>query len=431
MIRDTGIVTLLNLFLRILGLWSQSKLASLLGSEGLGLMQLAFSAESLAVALATSGLRYSVTRMVAEELGQQRTGNVPGILKTGVFYALCCSTAALFLLFRFSVPLAAMAGDQRILPALRVFAFGLPFLGLNAVFGGYFLAVRQPWKSCASQILEQLVMTALMLVLLPRYIGQPEQGCSVMAGCGVISDAASLLFSYILYRIGSNRVGNDKLPESAIRRRMLSMSLALALSSHARTLLSTLQHLLVPRLLRRNGASAEAALSTYGIVNGMVFPVLGFASVLFSALSELLIPELTKAQMQKQNRVAEQTGSRVLRISLLCSVTISCILWISGPFLGRTLFHSREAGSYIRLLAPLVILLYTDNVTDGILKGLGKQVKSMMINITDAALTLFSSLLFLPRWGVIAYIGILYLSEIYNFLLSFLCLRREMRIKLL
>ena len=72
-----------------------------------------------------------------------------------------------------------------------------------------------------------------------------------------------------------------------------------------------------------------------------------------------------------------------------------------------------------------------DSVVDGMLKGLGMHLSSMVINVLDALASLGFVCLLLPRFGVKAYIALLYLSECANFLLSYLCLRRRMTIKIL
>ena len=183
--------------------------------------------------------------------------------------------------------------------------------------------------------------------------------------------------------------------------------------------------MLIPKALRRGGVSASAALSVYGTISGMALPVLGFASVFFSSLSELLIPELTQLQIRGCSRELNRTNGRVLTLSLCGSSVIALILFLLGPMLGKLLYQSSSAGEYIRLLAPIVIVQYSDSVVDGMLKGLGLQLRSMYINISDAALTLIAVWLLLPRFGAPAYIAILYGSECFNFLLSLLVLRRH------
>ena len=58
--------------------------------------------------------------------------------------------------------------------------------------------------------------------------------------------------------------------------RMLHIAVPLALSAYARSTLTTLQHLLVPRGLKAAGFSADRALSGYGTIQGMVLPVIFF-----------------------------------------------------------------------------------------------------------------------------------------------------------
>ena len=424
-------MTLASLALRLLGLLVNSRMSALMGAQGMGLLQLGLSVETLAVTLAVSGIRYSVTRLAAEELEKRRLPAVRAVVAEAARYALFFSCLSAMLLTLLAPAAASLAGDGRLRLPLRLFALSLPFLALNSVFSGYFTAVFRPWKAAASQLLEQLLASCLILSILPRLPQhRPELCCAAVALSGAAADLASLLLSFLLYRAEQRGV---PLPRRApgSGRRLLRLSLPLAFSSYARTALNTLQHLLVPRALERGGASAAAALGVYGTVSGMVFPVLGFASVFFSALAELLIPELTAAQLRGDRAGLARTTGRILSACLLGSSGIAALIFLSGPRLGLLLYRSSEAGAYLRALAPLVIVMFSDSVVDGMLKGLGLHLSSMVINVADAALTLLGVTLLLPRFGIPAYIALLYGSECFNFALSYLRLRRLIPIKLL
>lgn len=428
--RSTISMTLTSLLLRLLGLYVNTRVTRLIGAEGIGLLQLGMNVEALAVTLATSGIHFSVTRLVAEALGQGRKREVRSLVRGASMYALAFSAAAALLLAVFAPAAAAFAGDRRLTLPLRIFALGLPFLALNSVLSGYFTAVFRPWKAMLSQVLEQMIAAALTLVSLPFLPdGRPELCCAAIGLSAAAADICSLLLSCLLYRWEQRGLSSVR-ADGAVGR-LLRLSLPLAFSSYARTALSTLQHLLVPKALQRGGATASAALSVYGTVSGMVFPVLGFASVFFGALAEMLIPELTRAQVRGDRAHMDRSASRMLSACLCFSGAVALALWLIGPRLGQRLYSRAEAGAYIRVLAPLVIVMYLDSVVDGMLKGLGLQLSSMVINIIDAALTLLSVCFLLPRFGASAYIAILYMSECLNFLLSFLCLRRLVTIKLL
>ena len=432
-LRSAGAVTLLSLLLRLASLFTQSRLAENLGAEGLGLLQLALSVQALAVTLATSGIRYSATRLIAQELGRGRGERVRRVIRGCVLYALGFSLPAMAGAFLLADTLAAFAGDGRIAPALRLLSLGLPFLSLNGVLGGYFTAVGRPWKGTAVQLFEQLCGTALILLFLSGSHRGTAGDCAAVAGAVAAGDLASLLLSLILYRRDLRLLPapDRPCPPFPLASRLLRLSLPLAFSSYARTALSTLRSLLVPKALRRSGVGAARALEVYGVVGGMVMPVLTFSSVFFLALAEQLIPALTRAQVRRDRTELEATAGRSLRLSLFLSSGIALGLWLLGPALGLLLYRSREAGELIRALAPLVIVMYLDTVVDGMLKGLGLQLDSMLINLADACLTLLAVWFLLPRFGVPAYVAILYGSECFNFLLSFLRLGRSLRTKLL
>ena len=432
LLRGTVIMTAGGLFLRLIGIFFQTRITAAIGAEGMGLLTLGMNAEALAVTLGTSGIHYSATRLISEELGRGRPERVRSILRSCLGYAFGFGSFAALLLYLSASSAADFAGDRRLVLTLRCFAPGIPFLALNSVFSGYFTAVLKPWKALISQAAEQLLLTVLtlsLLRLLPS--GTPELGCAAVAAAGAAADLLSLLLSYILYITSAKHEKPVRLPVRTLMPRLLRLSLPLALSSYARTALSSLQHLLVPKALRRCGYGSAEALAVYGTVSGMVFPVLTFASVFFGALSEMLIPQLTGAQMRGDRKGMERSAGRILSACLLFSASVSLLLYLSGPWLGQKLYKSPDAGAYIRVLAPLVTVMYLDSVVDGMLKGLGLQLDSMVINLLDAALTLGCVCTLLPHFGTTAYIGILYFSECFNFLLSFLRLRRNLSIRFL
>lgn len=199
---------------------------------------------------------------------------------------------------------------------------------------------------------------------------------------------------------------------------MLRIALPLAFSAYARSALSTLEHLLVPRGLKAYGCSADRSLSVYGTVQGMVMPVIAFPACLLSALSELIVPELTEAQMRDDRSEIARCVRSLIKKSLGYSVTVALLLFIFGEKIGLAVYSSSEAGYYIRVLSPLIPIMYLDTVVDGCLKGLGQQLWSMGINILDAALGVLLVWKLLPVYALTGYIAIIYFNECLNLFLS-------------
>lgn len=205
---------------------------------------------------------------------------------------------------------------------------------------------------------------------------------------------------------------------------MLNIALPLAAASYARSGLSTLQHLLVPKGLRISGLSAAAALAGYGIIQGMALPVVLFPSCLMMALAELIVPKLTAAQVSGRDDEIRSTSASLLRRSAMFSFWVAFMCFAFGDSLGLALYSSEAAGHYIRIFSLIVPVMYLDMIADGCLKGLGEMMFCMAVNILDAGLSALLVWLLLPRWGLPAYIFVIAFTEAFNFFLSLLRLRK-------
>ena len=79
-----------------------------------------------------------------------------------------------------------------------------------------------------------------------------------------------------------------------MQRKLLGIALPVAFSSYLRQGLVTIEHLLIPWGLKKKGDSQQAALSTYGILQGMALPVVMFPYAFLSPFCNLLVPEIAE-----------------------------------------------------------------------------------------------------------------------------------------
>ena len=405
------------LMMRCVGLAYQAWLARRIGPAGLGLWQLIASVSVLAATLAISGIRFTATRLAAEERGR---GAGPGaaMLRCLAYAAISGCGACLLLFFGAERVGFLWVGDARTVQSLRILAFTLPMIALSGVLNGCFIAGGRAWKSAVAQVAELLVNVGMVMFFLRRVDAGDLAGCcAAIAKGSLAADAASLLLAAAL-SVPARRERRAA-PGEKLTGRMLRIALPLALSAYARTGLTTLEHLLVPKKLRAGGMGAEAALGGYGTVTGMVLPVIGFPSCLLAALAELSVPELTAAQVRGDMGAVRAAVRKLLRTGLVYSAAVTALLFLAAPTLGEVLFHSADVGRYLRILSPLVPVMYMDIVTDGCLKGLGEMLRSMCYNISEALLGVGFVLTVLPRHGLGGFLALLYLCELWNFALSF------------
>ncbi len=408
------------LLIRAIGISFTAYLSNKIGAVGIGIYQLIMSVYSLAITLATSGIKFTATRLVSEEAGANRSCGVRKAVRSCLLYAFTFSIiTALLLFFNANWIGTVWLDDQRTVLSLRLLAIGLPFVAVSAVMNGYFTAVRSSQKGAFIQIADQFIMIIITVMglnlLLPKGV---EYACVALVIGSCVSECFTCVFLGLCYCLEKKNKGEQNKKCPGIFKRMLQIGIPIALSSYARSGLSTIQHLLIPRGLSKSGSSKEEAFSAYGTVHGMVLPLILYPSALMISLAELLVPVLTECQVKGHRKRIDYMSSRTFQLSLLFSVGVMGVLFCFSEELGNGIYHNADAARYIQIFAPLVLIMYMDTVVDGMLKGLGEQLNSMKYNVIDAFCCVVMVYFLIPIYGIRGYIITVMVSEVLNFSLS-------------
>lgn len=414
------ILTGTSLLLQTASLLFRAWFARKLGAEGLGLFQLTVSVSVLGVTLATSGIRLTATRLVAEELGAHRPDGARAAVRSCMVYALVFGLGAMTLLNLGAARIGAdILHDDRTVLSLRIFAFSLPFFSLSSVLSGYLIAAHRAPAAAASEIAEKVTEVGCGAVLLRLWLPLGhEYACAAIVLGSALGKAACCLLLLILCR--GNRVWSGA-PNAApeLVRRMFRIAVPLALGAYLSAVFRAVEQLLIPYGLKKSGSSAAAALSAFGVIHGMVLPLLFFPAFWLGAVLELILPELAGSLEAGHTRRLNHIVDRMFRIGLLFSV---CVMWVFLRFsseLGQFVYHSADAGTLIRAMASLTPFFYLDLIVDMILKGIGQQVSTVKHNLLTSMLSVLALYLLLPRYGIAGYLLTAYVTKILNFILSF------------
>lgn len=410
------LLTIANLLLRLAGMSFQVYLSGRIGAAGIGLLQLILSVKAMSFTVGSAGIRTCAMYLSAGELGRNHPAGIHSVLSGCFRYSLICSMLTLFLLWQTAPWLSeAWIGDAAAIPSLRVCALLLPICCLYGVMTGYFTAAGRIRDLVAVEFLEQACAMAVTFLLLSRWAG-PDTGracLSVILGGG----AAALLSFQALRLLHQASLPPQSGPERPPYRRILRIALPLAAADDLRSGLNTVENLIVPKRLSLFPGTADA-LADYGVLHGMVFPVLMFPSAILFSLAELLVPEFSRCAAGNRTPRIRYLARRGLRVSLLFGLCAAGVLYAGADALAELLYHSSAAGRAIRLYAPLVPMLYADAIVDAICKGLGQQSANARYNLLTSFLDVAFLWLLLPRSGLGGYYLSFTVTHLINFCLS-------------
>ncbi len=418
----TVLLTVANLLLRLVGMSFQVYLSGRIGAAGIGLLQLILSVKAMSFTMGSAGVRTCAMYLSAEEFGRKRPQSIHAVLAGCFQYSLFWSVAVLFLLWQLAPWLAkAWIGDAAAIPSLRVCALILPVCCLYGVMTGYFTAAGRIGALVGVEFLEQGCAMAVTFLLLARWAGSDTgRAClAVVLGSG----AAAFVSLRALRLLHRDALPARTEPQPPPYRRILRIALPLAVADDLRSGLNTIEQLIVPKQLARFAGTTNA-MADYGVLHGMVFPVLMFPSAILFSLAELLVPEFSRCAAGNRTPRIRYLARRGLRVSLLFGLCAAGLLFAGSDALGQLLYRNDEVGPALRLYALLVPMLYADAIVDAICKGLGQQSANARYNLLTSFLDVTFLWFLLPRFGLRGYYFSFAVTHLINFSLS---LRRLLR----
>ncbi len=414
------LLTAVALLMRTVAVSFNVYVSNLVGAEAMGLLSLVTSVYGFAVTFATSGIHLATVRTLAERLEKTQGAENGRCLRRCLAYAAFFGTLASLALFLFASPIGThVLKEPRTVKALYILSFTLLPIALCSVLNGYFTAVRRAWKNALSQVVEQGTKIALTTYLLLFVAPKTVEGCvlAILTG-GAVAESLSLLLNLLLYLYDKRHFKHIAPQKNGPAPQVAKIALPVAISAYMRSGLVSIEHILIPRGLSRHGAGNSAALAAYGSLHSMALPVVLYPAAILSSFAALLIPEMTEQQSADNRVEIRYIAGRVYQMTLLFSIGVSAIMLFLSEELGGVLYRSEEVAYFIRMLAPLVPIMYLDTATDAMLKGLGEQVYSMNVNIIDALVSVICVAILVPQIGILGYLVTIYITEILNAALS-------------
>lgn len=432
LMQNTMLLTVTNFIMKTVSMVFSVYLTNKIGADGIGLFQLISAVYAMAVTFASGGVRLASMRLVADDIALGKKSERQIIGQCTVYSLLCGILIAAAMCIFADLIGSKWIGDMRSIPSLKILAISLPFVSVSSALNGYFTAVGKLFKYTVVQLAEQIFKIAVTVFTLGAVLSHGLEASCVAITTGItLSEIFSLLCSYTLYLFSSEKSAKSDTSRSVIKR-LLRISLPDAIGSEMRSILMTIEHLLIPVGFRKSGSDPQAALATYGIIHGIALQIVLYPSALLSSLSGLLVPEISSHYISGRTSRITYIISRVIHLAMIFSIGTAGIMYANANELSQAVYGSADAGFYMRVFAPLIPVMYMDMTVDGMLKGLDQQVSYMRYNIIDASLCVILVYFLVPIFSVQGYIMVVFISELVNFVLSFrrLTVVSEVRVSL-
>lgn len=424
------IITISSLIMQSVGFYFMIYISNKVGSETLGIFNIIMSIYMFFITLATSGINIATTRLIVREKSKSYNSSTKQAMKKCISYSLFFGILSCIILIVLSPYISKIFLHNKIsYKLLYVVAISLPFISVSSAINGYFNAIRKNVKNVSTKIFEQIIKMLTTAYILSLFLpnGLNYVCLSLVLG-ETICEICSCTLAIVLYIFEEKKYILRRSENNYIKS-ILKISIPISITSYLKSLLSTLKQILIPIRLEKSGLSYESSLSQYGLISGMTLPVLMFPSIIISSFSALLLPEFSYYQNQKSYNSINAVIEKVFKLTFVFAIGFMGFFLFYSNEISTLIFKKEGISLYLKILSPLVLPMYLDNVTDNILKGLDKQISVMKCNILDLFITIIGIFIFLPILGINGYILITYISVLLNFGISITQLKKDSNFK--
>lgn len=374
-ILNTIILLLSSVILQIINMFFSIYISNTIGEEAVGVFTLVMSVYMFGITLASAGINISATRVVSEELASNNELGAKKAAQRCVLFSLLFGLSASVIFFVSADFITIHCLHNKISKnVIYLICIALPFISMSSAVNGYFTAVRRVYKNALAKFFEEFVKILFTAILLKSLMPDDiNYACYALILADVISEVTSFAQLYFLYF----RDKKGSLSESRYRdldsynKRILRITIPVALTSYLRSGLSTIKQLIIPSSLQKSGMNSSNSLIAYGIVNGMAMPVIMFPVILVTSFSGLLIPEFSRFNAQGKNKKIRSLSILILSCTLIFSVLVAITIFMLSDEISTIIYHKSEIAKYIRILSPLIVIMYLDIVIDRNFKRIG------------------------------------------------------------
>ncbi|MDF2659274.1 MAG: hypothetical protein K0Q94_2065 [Paenibacillus sp.] len=413
-IKGTMILLAAGIVNRILGFVPRITLPRIIGAEGVGLYQLGYPFMIVIITIISSGVPLAVAKLVAEAESEGNERKIRSILRVSL--AITCGLAVFFTLFcLWAAPwiTSRLLTDPRVYHTFMSMCPILPIVALSAVYRGYFQGRQNMIPTALSQVVETLVRIAAMLTLAYLFLPYGVEWAAAGAMIGVVIGE---LFGMLVLLISFSRDKTRKQPGAAKSvsdgggpsgefrlGKLFSIAVPVTASRLVGSTSYLLESILIAQSLAVAGVATAVATAQYGVLQGMVIPILLMPGALTYSLSVSLIPSLSEAAARGDMKTIHKRLHQSLRLALVTGAPFAVLMYVLAEPLCYYLYNNAEVGKMLKMMAPVAMFLYFQSPLQATLQALDRPGSALTNTLIGAVvkLALIGYLASRPQWGIL------------------------------
>jgi len=379
------ILAIAGILSKVIGMFYRIPLQEIVGDNGLGLYQEVYPLYLTFLILATAGVPVALSRVIAEALAEGKQSSVGQILARSMLMMGGIGIVLFAILYASSPLIAKLMGNPHLVEPIRAISLSLLFVPLIAVIRGFFYGYQKMLYVGLSQIVEQTLRVAFILIASMYLVSLGEDTDTVITGVNfgtMISTFLSLGFLACLMWLhnrknsvfeGAKWSRLDYWYDRSFFQSMWRIAWPICVSALVIPIFSLTDSFLAINIFRYiwnvDGLTADTWFGIYSRGG----PLLQMASLFGSSIALSIVPAIAEAKRQGDGERVTTLTKLSLRFAWLIGLPAGLGLTAVAEGANLALYGDMEGTRAMAILGVTAIPLSLLLATNGILQGVGKE----------------------------------------------------------
>lgn len=367
---------------KFLGFLGKIPLFNILGGDGYGHYNIAYSVYNVMLIISTAGLPVAVSKLVAESNAKGRIRETTKILRVAVSMFMVLGFVSSAAMFLFADQFADLMKSSSSAATIRAISPSVFFLVVMSSLRGYYQGISNMYPTAVSQIIEALVKVVLGVALSWWLLdaGYPTE--IVAAGAvGGMTIGTVFAMIYLVLRKAFDRSkpaaqSDEALPTGVLAKRILAIAIPVTIGSGMLALTNFIDTLLVmSRLQSAAGFTQERARWLYGSY-GLAQTMFNFPGSFIVPFAVSVVPNVAYAISRGDTKSASRTIETSIRITSILALPAAAGLSVLAWPILNLLFDKPDevmaASLPLRVLGIAVFFNSVVMLTNSVLQSIGR-----------------------------------------------------------
>lgn len=400
-IKSTIILIIGGLITKILGMLIKIVLTRTIGTEGISMYMLVLPTFNLFITLCNLGVPTAITKLVSENNNSSKKIIIP----TTIIVLIYDIILIIIILLIAKYLANNLLHNENIYYPLIAIGSTLPFITLSSIIKGYFFGKEKVFPITLSNIIEQitrLILTTTLVLKMMQY--SLTTAVTTVVLINILSEGISIILLLLFLpkrKIHKEDFKNDK----HLTKEIFAISIPNTMARLIGSITYFFEPIILTNILKYAGYSSDYITTSYGIINGYVYPLLLLPSFFTLAISSAILPVVSNSYSKGNYSYTKKKIKEAIFFSLLVGIPAT-IIFVFIPHIPLKLVYNTTLGlEYISITAPFFLLHYIQAPLTSSLNGMGKAKVAMRGTLYGGiikiiSLTLFS-LLKIGLWSLI------------------------------